>query len=101
VVAHQEHASTALRFQTEILPSLNTWTSEEDLAALGDLGYHGGADTIIVPFKRPKNVTLTDGQDHIQERRAPTYNMITQRQRAVARKGSLSPRSDAPISAKS
>jgi hypothetical protein len=54
VVAHQEHASTALRFQTEILPSLNTWTSEEDPAALGDLGYHGGADTIIVPFKRPR-----------------------------------------------
>jgi len=34
----REHDTTAVRFDAEILPLLLSWTAEQDLAALGDLG---------------------------------------------------------------
>lgn len=58
----REHDTTAVRFHTEILALLQIWTSEPDLAALGDLGYEGEADTITVPLKKPKGSQLTDDQ---------------------------------------
>jgi len=41
----REHDTTALRYHAEILPLLQTWTGEDALTALGDLGYKGEADT--------------------------------------------------------
>ena len=38
-----------------------TWT-DDDLRALGDLGYEGEAGTIAVAFKKPKNATCTNIQ---------------------------------------
>jgi len=57
----REHDTTCLRAHAEVLPSIRAWVGE-DLAALGDLGYEGEADTITVPIKKPHNGRLTDDQ---------------------------------------
>lgn len=75
----REHDTTALRFHTEILPLLHTWTAEEDLAALGDLGYEGEAETITVPFKRPKGGNLSNEQKQ--------HNKAHNRKRGIGERG--------------
>jgi hypothetical protein len=57
----REHDTTCLRTHTEILPAITRWVGD-DLAALGDLGYQGEADTITVPIKKPQGGRLTDDQ---------------------------------------
>jgi len=75
----REHDTTALRFHAEILPLLKTWIGEADLAALGDLGYEGEADTITVPFKKPKGGKLTDAQNN--------HNKTHNRKRGIGERG--------------
>jgi len=57
----REHDTTCLRAHTEVLPLITAWVGD-DLAALGDLGYEGEADTITVPVKKPQGGELTDEQ---------------------------------------
>lgn len=57
----REHDTTCLRTHTEVLPLITAWVGD-DLAALGDLGYEGEADTITVPIKKPQGGRLTDDQ---------------------------------------
>jgi len=57
----REHDTTCLRAHTEVLPLITAWVGD-DLAALGDLGYEGEADTITVPVKKPQGGKLTDEQ---------------------------------------
>ncbi len=47
----REHDTTALRAHPEALPLLAEWT-DEDHAALGDLGYEGEQATLTIPIKR-------------------------------------------------
>lgn len=75
----REHDTTALRFHTEILPLLKIWIGEQDLTALGDLGYEGEAETITVPFKKPKRGTLTAAQK--------AHNQAHNRRRGIGERG--------------
>jgi len=75
----REHDTTALRFHQELLPLLKIWIGEQDLTALGDLGYEGEAETITVPFKKPKNGTLTAGQK--------AHNQTHNRRRGIGERG--------------
>jgi hypothetical protein len=56
----REHDTTAAGPHTEILPALTT--AAGDLRALGDLGYEGEFDTIMVAFQKPKHASLTTEQ---------------------------------------
>lgn len=53
----REHDTTAVRVHTEILPARGE--AAADLRILGDLGYEGESDTIIVAFKKPKGGKLS------------------------------------------
>ena len=61
----REHDTTAVRTHDEILPLLSRIS--DDLRTLGDLGYEGEADTIIVAFKKPKDGELTDVQQQFNK----------------------------------
>ena len=73
----REHDTTCLRAHTEILPALRT--AAADLRTLGDLGYEGEADTIIIAFKKPKHGDLSG--EHQQFNRA--HNAV----RAIGERG--------------
>jgi hypothetical protein len=53
----REHDTTAARTHEEILPALVE--AIDDLRSLGDLGYQGESDTIVIGFKKPKDSQLT------------------------------------------
>jgi len=61
----REHDTTEVRTHTEILPALAT--AAGDLRSLGDLGYEGESDTIIVAFKKRKNVELNGVQQQLNK----------------------------------
>jgi DDE superfamily endonuclease len=73
----REHDTTALRAHTEILPTLTMIAA--DMRTLGDLGYEGEADTIVVAFKKPKDSDLTDLQK--------TFNKAHNGLRAIGERG--------------
>src|SRR5881275_1314377 len=55
----REHDTTALGAHAEVLPTLAEWTDDEH-AALGDLGYEGEQATLTIPIKRTADRPLTD-----------------------------------------
>jgi hypothetical protein len=57
----REHDTTALRAHDEVLPVLAAWT-DEDHAALGDLGDEGEQDVLTVPIKRTGDRPLSTDQ---------------------------------------
>src|SRR5512142_2399471 len=73
----REHDTTAVRTHTEILPLLARIS--DDLRTLGDLGYEGESDTIVVAFKKPKDGELTD----IEQQFNTAHNGL----RAIAERG--------------
>jgi hypothetical protein len=56
----REHDTTALRVHPGLLAFLKEIKAE--LATLGDLGYEGEKDTVVVAFKKPKGGELTEEQ---------------------------------------
>ena len=74
----REHDTTALRAHPEALPLLAEW-SDEDHAALGDLGYEGEQAILTIPIKRSADRPLTDDQRTINALHAAT--------RALAERG--------------
>jgi DDE superfamily endonuclease len=56
----REHDTTALRAHGDVLAFLAEIGAE--LATLGDLGYEGEKDTVVVAFKKPKGGELTEEQ---------------------------------------
>lgn len=56
----REHDTNALRKHKDVLPVLKEIGAE--LATLGDLGYEGEKDTIVVAIKKPKGGELTEEQ---------------------------------------
>lgn len=73
----REHDTTAVRTHAEILPALTTIAA--DMRTLGDLGYEGESDTIVVAFKKPKDGELTDVQK--------TFNRAHNGLRAIGERG--------------
>ncbi len=67
----REHDTTALRAAPEALPLLAQWT-DEDHAALADLGYEGEQATLTIPIKRTADRPLTDDQRTINALHAAT-----------------------------
>jgi hypothetical protein len=74
----REHDTTALRQHVEVLPLLAVWT-DEHLRVLGDLGYEGEADTIVVAFNKPRGGHLTDTEK--------TFNKAHNGVRAIGERG--------------
>jgi hypothetical protein len=74
----REHDTTALRAHSQALPLLAEWT-DEDHAALADLGYEGEQDTLTIPIKRTADRPLTDDQR--------TVNALHAATRALAERG--------------
>jgi hypothetical protein len=74
----REHDTTALRAAPEALPLLAQWT-DEDHAALADLGYEGEQDTLTMPIKRTADRSLSDDQR--------TVNALHAATRALAERG--------------
>src|SRR3954452_17785649 len=74
----REHDTTALRAHPDVLPLLAEWT-DEDHAALGDLGYEGERATVTTPIKRAADRPLT-----ADER---TVNALHAATRALAERG--------------
>jgi hypothetical protein len=75
----REHDVTCARADGELLDLLHEWTDAEHVA-LADLGYHGEADRLVCPIKKPaKPATLT-----VTER---TTNMLHSATRALAERG--------------
>ena len=74
----REHDTTALRAHPDVLPLLAEWT-DEDHAALGDLGYEGERATVTTPIKRAADRPLTDDQR--------TVNTLHAATRALAERG--------------
>jgi hypothetical protein len=74
----REHDTTALRAAPEALPLLAQWT-DEDHAALADLGYEGEQDTLTIPIKRTADRSLSDDQR--------TVNVLHAATRALAERG--------------
>jgi DDE superfamily endonuclease len=73
----REHDTTAVRTHEEVLPALAKIS--DDLRTLGDLGYEGESDTIVVAFKKPKDDDLTDVQQ--------LYNRAHNALRAIGERG--------------
>jgi len=73
----REHDTTTVRTHEEILPLLTEIT--KDLRTLGDLGYEGESDTIVVAFKKPKHGELSDTQQR--------FNTAHNRLRAIGERG--------------
>src|SRR3954471_21954313 len=57
----REHDTTALRAHAQALPLLAEWT-DEDHAALADLGYEGERAALTTPIKKSTDAPLTDDQ---------------------------------------
>jgi DDE superfamily endonuclease len=57
----REHDTTALRTHPEALPLLAEWTDDEH-AALADLGYEGERAALTIPIKQTTDAPLTDDQ---------------------------------------
>jgi DDE superfamily endonuclease len=74
----REHDTTALRTHPEALPLLAEWTDDEH-AALGDLGYEGERAALTTPIKQPAGRRLT-----ADER---TVNLLHAATRAPAERG--------------
>jgi hypothetical protein len=75
----REHDVTCARTHTELLDVLDGWSDAEH-AVLADLGYHGEADRLTCPIKKPaKPARLT-----VTER---TVNMLHSATRALAERG--------------
>jgi DDE superfamily endonuclease len=74
----REHDTTALRAHPDALPALAQW-SDEDHAALGDLGYEGERATLTIPIKRTADRPLTDDERCVNALHAAT--------RALAERG--------------
>ena len=74
----REHDITALRTHPDALPLLAEWSDEEH-AALGDLGYAGEQDRLTIPIKRSTDRPLTDDQR--------TVNALHAATRALAERG--------------
>jgi hypothetical protein len=72
------HDTTALRAQADALPLLAEWT-DDDHAALGDMGYEGEQATLPIPIKRTTDRPQTDDQRTINGLHAAT--------RALAERG--------------
>jgi hypothetical protein len=73
----REHDTTAVRTHADILPLLTEIAA--DLRTLGDLGYEGESDTIVVAFKKPKDGDLTNVQK--------TFNRAHNGLRAIGERG--------------
>jgi hypothetical protein len=74
----REHDTTALRTHSEALPLLTEWT-DDDHAALGDLGYEGARSALTTPIKHSAGRRLTDDQR--------TVNLLHAATRAPAERG--------------
>jgi len=74
----REHDTTALRAHAELLPALVEWT-DDDHAALGDLGYEGEQAALTTPVKKPAGRPLS-----ADER---TVNALHAATRALAERG--------------
>src|SRR3954449_12507530 len=74
----REHDTTALRAHPEALPLLVEWT-DDDHAALADLGYEGEQATLTLPIKRTADRPLTDDERCVNALHAAT--------RALAERG--------------
>src|SRR3954449_5444959 len=74
----REHDTTCLRADPEALPLLAEWT-DEDHAALADLGYEGEQATLTIPIKRTADRPLTADQR--------TVNALHAATRALAERG--------------
>src|SRR4051794_29678670 len=70
--------TTPLRAHPDALPLLAEWT-DEDHAALADLGYEGEQDVLTLPIKRTADRPLTDDQR--------TVNALHAATRALAERG--------------
>jgi hypothetical protein len=57
----REHDTTALRGHTEALPLLAEWTDDEH-AALADLGYEGERAALTTPIKKTTDAPPTDDE---------------------------------------
>jgi hypothetical protein len=74
----REHDTTALRAHPEALPLLAEWTDDEH-AALADLGYEGERAALTIPIKKTTDAPLTDDQR--------TVNLLHAATRAPAERG--------------
>jgi hypothetical protein len=74
----REHDTTALRTHPEALPLLAEWTDDEH-AALADLGYEGERAALTIPIKKTTDSPLTDDQR--------TVNLLHAATRAPAERG--------------
>jgi hypothetical protein len=74
----REHDTTALRTHPEALPLLGEWTDDEH-AALADLGYEGERAALTTPIKKTTDAPLTDDQR--------TVNLLHAATRAPAERG--------------
>jgi hypothetical protein len=74
----REHDTTALRAHPEALPLLVEWT-DDDHAALADLGYEGERIALTTPIKHSAGCPLTDDQR--------TVNLLHAATRAPAERG--------------
>jgi hypothetical protein len=63
----REHDTTAARTDPDLLNLIAAWV-DDGHTTLADLGYQGEPDHFTVPFKKPKNGTLTTDQQ--------TYNTV-------------------------
>ncbi|WP_245700742.1 transposase family protein [Geodermatophilus siccatus] len=74
----REHDTIALCTHPEALPLLGEWTDDEH-AALADLGYEGGRASLTTPIKKTTDAPLTDDQR--------TVNLLHAAVRAPAERG--------------
>jgi hypothetical protein len=74
----REHDTTALRAHPEALPLLAAWTDDEH-AALAELGYGGERGALTTPIKHSAGCRLTDDQR--------TVNLLHAATRAPAERG--------------
>ena len=74
----REHDTTALRTHPEALPLLAEWTDDEH-AALADLGYEGERAALTTPIKQTTDAPLTDDER--------TVNLLHAATRAPAERG--------------
>jgi hypothetical protein len=77
----REHDVTCARTHPDLLPALDVWTDEQH-AALADLGYEGESDRLVCPVKKPSNIS---GASLTIDQR--TVNMLHSATRALAERG--------------
>jgi len=74
----REHDTTCARTHEGLLTELDAW-STDGRVVLGDLGYEGERDRLVLPVKKTSRVRLTDDQ--------ATYNALHTATRALAERG--------------